>query len=119
MGNYIMLAVSITMAAAGQILMKQGMRMVGVFPVREIFSRMFSIIFNPFVFLGLSMFALSSIVWLVVLSRMELSYVYPMVSIAYIIVAIVAYFLLGEKVVFIRWLGILTICLGVFLISRS
>jgi len=119
MGNYIMLFTSVALAAAGQILMKYGMRMIGVFPVRELLSKIVSIIFNPFVFSGLSLFGFSSIIWLVVLSRLELSFVYPMVSVAYIIVTIASFFLFSEQVTLIRWLGILTICAGVILISRS
>ena len=119
MGNYLMLFTSVGLAAAGQLLMKHGMRMIGFFPAKEIFTRIFSIIFNPFVFIGLSMFCLSALIWLIILSRMELSYVYPLVSVAYIIVAIGSIFLFGEKVSMIRWIGILTICLGVFFISRS
>lgn len=119
MGNYIMLFTSIALAAAGQIFMKYGMRMIGSFPVRELFGRLLSMVFNPFVFSGLCLFVVSSVIWLVVLSRLELSFVYPMVSIAYVVVAIASYFLLGEAVTIIRWAGILTICIGVFLISRS
>lgn len=119
MGNYIMLAVSVCLAAAGQVFMKQGMRMIGVFPAKEILTRLITIVFNPFVFSGLFLFGISAVIWLVVLSRLELSFVYPMVSVAYVIVAIASLLLLGEKVTAIRWLGILTICLGVFFISRS
>ena len=119
MMNYIMLLTSIGLAAVAQLLMKHGMRIIGVFPAREIFSRLFSIILNPFVFAGLFLFGISAVIWLIVLSRLELSFVYPMVSIAYIIVAIASFFFFGEKVTYIRWIGILTICLGVFFISRS
>lgn len=119
MVNYILLAASIGLAAAGQVLMKHGMSIVGTFPVKELFNKLFVMLFNPFVFIGISLFGISAVIWLVVLSRFELSFVYPMVSIAYILVAIASYFFLGEKITFIRCLGILTICLGVFFISRS
>ncbi|MBU0687799.1 MAG: 4-amino-4-deoxy-L-arabinose transferase [Candidatus Margulisbacteria bacterium] len=117
--NYILLFISIGMAVIGQLLMKHGMRMIGFFPLSQLFSRFFSIIFNPFVFSGISMFALSAIVWLVVLSRFELSFVYPMVSVGYVIVALASMFFFHESITLVRWLGIGTIILGVFLISRS
>jgi multidrug transporter EmrE-like cation transporter len=54
-----------------------------------------------------------------VLSRIDLSMAYPLVSIAYIVTAIFSYFIFKENITLIRWIGIITICLGVFLVSRS
>lgn len=119
MGNYILLGISILLAICGQLLMKKGMLMMGRFPVNEMIIKIIPMFIQPYVFLGLVCFVISSIFWLVVLSRVDLSFAYPMVSIGYIIVAIVAYFLFGENLTLIRWIGILTICLGVYFISRS
>ncbi|MCX5750175.1 MAG: EamA family transporter [Candidatus Saganbacteria bacterium] len=119
MVNYILLAVSISLAIAGQMLMKKGMMIIGTFSVTQLLPRLISIIFNPFVFMGLSCFAFSSVLWLVILSRFQLSFVYPMVSMAYVAVAILSLFFFKESVTWVRWMGIFTICLGVFLISRS
>jgi undecaprenyl phosphate-alpha-L-ara4N flippase subunit ArnE len=74
---------------------------------------------NPYVFFGFASFGLSSIFWLVVLSRMELSLVYPMVSVAYVLVALASFLLFKENVTLVRWAGIMTIIMGVALISRS
>ena len=117
--NYILLLISVSLAVTGQVLMKKGMMAIGVFPISELLQRLIPIFLNPFVFLGFFSFALSSILWLVVLSRFELSFVYPLVSLAYIAVAIISLFFFKENVTLIRWVGIFTICLGVFFISRS
>lgn len=119
MVNVSLLAISIALAIVGQLLMKYGMMMFGQFAVSELLSKFFPMIFQPFVFLGILSFAVSSVFWLVVLSRMDLSLVYPMVSIGYIVVAIFSSMFFGESVSLIRWIGIITICVGVFLISRS
>jgi multidrug transporter EmrE-like cation transporter len=119
MGNFVMMFVSIGLAIAGQLFMKQGMMMVGKFPVTELFTRFFSIVLQPYVFLGIFLYALSSVFWLVVLSRIELSMAYPIVSVAYVVVALFSYFVFKENVSLIRWIGIATICLGVILVSRS
>jgi multidrug transporter EmrE-like cation transporter len=50
---------------------------------------------------------------------LDLSMVYPMVSIGYIAVAVASYFWLGETVTLVRWAGILVICAGVVMISRT
>lgn len=99
--------------------MKQGMMIFGKFPVTQLFSRLIPMFMQPYVFFGFMFFGISSIFWLVVLSRIDLSFAYPMVSVAYVVVAIFSYFVFKENVSLIRWIGIMTICFGVFLISRS
>ena len=119
MGNYFLLAVSITLAITGQLLMKRGMMAIGAFPVSELISKLIPMFLNPFVFLGFAAFGLSSIFWLAVLSRLDLSLVYPMVSIGYVIIALLSWAFFGEAVSALRWAGIFVICVGVILISRS
>jgi len=119
MVNYTILATSILLAVAGQLLMKKGMLVFGAFPVRQLLYKIIPIFLNPYVFVGLAFFGASAVLWLVVLSRLELSLVYPMVSVAYILVALASWLLFKENVTLVRWLGILVIVMGVFLISRS
>ena len=119
MFNYILLIISITLAVTGQLLMKYGMNSIGQFPASEFFSRIFTILLNPFVFAGLSLFVISAGFWIIVLSRFDLSMVYPMVACGYVIAAIASIFLFGEVISPIRWAGIVTIVVGVILISRS
>jgi multidrug transporter EmrE-like cation transporter len=107
--------------AAAQIMLKRGMMSVGALNLAEngLFSTVFSILFQPFVFLGLCTFVVSMASHLVVLSRVELSFAYPFLSLAYVIVAAYAYFIFGEDVGTLRVMGIATICLGTVLISLS
>ena len=119
MVNYLFLGCSILLAVAGQLLMKKGMIIFGSFPANEFIQKIIPMVLNPYVFLGITCFGFSAITWLVVLSRFELSFVYPLVSVAYILVAIASYLFFHESVTLIRWLGIAVIVFGVFLISRS
>ena len=119
MMNYIIMAISILLAVAGQLLMKRGMMLFGTFPVSQLLVKLVPMFLNPWVFVGFVCFGLSSIFWLVVLSRMELSLVYPMVSVAYVLVALFSWYYFKENLSVIRWAGIALIILGVFLISRS
>jgi multidrug transporter EmrE-like cation transporter len=59
------------------------------------------------------------VAWWAVLSQLSLSLVYPSLAIGYALTALLAWLVLGEQVSPVRWLGIVTICLGVFLLSRS
>ena len=117
--NYIILAISILLAVAGQLFMKKGMMIFGQFPVSQLLVKIIPIFLNPYVFTGLVFFGLSSVFWLVVLSRLQLSLVYPMVSVAYVLVAIFSMLFFKENISLIRAAGILVIMMGVFLISRS
>ena len=119
MVNYLLLVISISLAITGQLLMKQGMMIFGKFPVKELMTRLIPMLFQPYVLAGLLCFGVSSVFWLVILSRIDLSYAYPMVSIGYIAVVLFSYFVFKENVSLIRWMGVITICAGVFLISRS
>lgn len=119
MANFILLFFSISLAIAGQLLMKQGMMMFGKFPLNQLLARLIPMLLQPYVFFGIICFGISSIFWLAVLSRIDLSMAYPLVSVAYVVVAIFSYFVFRENVSLLRWLGIITICLGVFLIAKS
>lgn len=119
MTNYLILGISILLAVAGQLLMKKGMMVFGTFPATQLLFKIIPMFMNPYVFFGFACFGLSSLFWLVVLSRLELSLVYPMVSVAYVLVAIISWLFFKENVTLVRWLGILVIICGVYLISRS
>jgi len=117
--NYVLFASSLILAVTGQLLMKKGMNAFGSFPISQMVQKIIPMFMNPYVFVGFACFGLSSIFWLAVLSRFEISMVYPMVSLAYVVVAIASLILFKENVTLIRWIGIGVILLGVVLISRS
>jgi drug/metabolite transporter (DMT)-like permease len=74
---------------------------------------------NPYVLLGYILYGVSSLVWLIVLSRVEVSLAYPMMATSYVLVVILSRFLLAEEVTPLRFAGTLVICLGVYLLSRT
>ncbi|MBI5699051.1 EamA family transporter [Candidatus Saganbacteria bacterium] len=119
MVDYLILVVSVLLAIVGQLLMKQGMNQFGRFPIAQIIQNVIPMFLNPWVFAGLVAFGISSIFWLAVLSRLPLSLAYPMVSLAYVVVTFASIILFKEHVSLVRWIGVLVICSGVFLISRS
>ena len=64
-------------------------------------------------------YAASVILWIVVLSKVEVSFAYPLLSIGYVVVALVGWRFFGESLSAIRFVGIVIICIGVYLISKS
>ena len=74
---------------------------------------------HPSILGGLACYAISVVVWIVALSRVEVSIAYPMLSIGYVVNALLAWWLFGEDVNAQRWLGIGVIIVGVALVARS
>lgn len=108
--------------ASGQILLKIGMSKIGpIFQWSKLWQWEFflHIITNPHVLLGLALYAGSAFLWLAALSNLNVSFAYPLLSLAYVVVAIASYFILKEPLSIARWAGILLIVLGSFLITRT
>ena len=107
--------------AAAQLMLKQGMLSLGplTFTADTAFARIFQVLFNPWVFAGLATFAISMVSHLYVLSKVELSFAYPFLSLAYVAVAIFAYFIFREDLNAWRIAGIGFICVGTVLIAQS
>ena len=74
---------------------------------------------EPWLWVGLGCYGVSVIVWILALSRVDVSIAYPMLSIGYIVNAIAAWALLGEILSPGRLLGIGIICIGVIVLARS
>lgn len=113
----VIIGVVILMGAAAQIFMKKGMLNVGKIEVRDIVSpRIFNIVFEKFVFIGLGLYALSSMLYLVAISMEDVSYVYPLIGLGYILTALLAWAFFGEKLSVMRMLGILFITTGAYFV---
>jgi drug/metabolite transporter (DMT)-like permease len=104
-----LIAVSVALGSAGQILLKAGAaHLEGQPPL----STVGSAVTDPLVLGGLLAYAVSSLLWLLVLSRVDLSVAYPMAAASYVIV-VAAGALRGEPVSWLRWLGVAFIVVGV------
>lgn len=116
-----LLLVTIATNVLGQYMMKRGMGDVGRVggDLTDILGSLMRAFTNPFVVAGVAAYAFGSIFWLMLLSRVDLSYAYPVLSLGYVMITLVSALLLGENVTAMRWSGVLVICLGVFLIARS
>ena len=62
---------------------------------------------------------ISLVVWIMGLSRVEVSVAYPLLSIGYLINAVAAWYLFGESLSALRLTGIGFIIVGVFLVAQS
>jgi len=115
----ILVLISVVLGAFGQVLMKMGLKEKPIDLTQLASLKLFDTLFQRYVFSGVVLYLLAVLLWFVVLSKAELSFAYPLISIAYIITAVMAVFLFGENITIVRWLGIFLIIGGVFLITRS
>jgi multidrug transporter EmrE-like cation transporter len=74
---------------------------------------------EPWLWAGLACYAVSVVVWILALSRVDVTIAYPMLSIGYVVNALAAWALLGEALSAGRLVGIGVIILGVFILARS
>lgn len=111
--SLIIALVSIFLGATGQFLFRLGMLSYGKVTIENIWRQLFGIITTPAIFLGFVCFGMSSILWLVVISRWELSYAYPMVALGYVIAILYGAFLLQETITLPKILGSGLILLGI------
>jgi len=121
---FVLLFASIFLAVVGQLLLKKGMWTVGIvyFHWSKLWPTFLKTFSNFYVISGFTLFVLSALLWLTVLSRLDISKVYPMVALGYILVLLASRWgiiVTQETVSPMRWIGALVICFGVYLISRS
>lgn len=104
-----------------QLLMKKGLAATGIDNVGLGNIAEFAVknASSPLVWLGIFVFILNFFVWIVILSRVDLSIAMPVGSTCYIFVPIAAMIFLHEHVSLLRWAGILLIVLGIHFVSQS
>ena len=114
--------VSVGFAVVAQLTLKVAMNDIGRIGKNEVSDAMgtlLRVIKEPKLWLGLTLFGISAIFWLVVLSRVPLSVAYPFVGLSYIVIVAFSRIFLGEHVPLMRWLGVLVVALGIGIIGLS
>ena len=87
--------------------------------MQNMLSHIGSMITNVWLWGAMICYALSIFLWMSVLSKVEVSYAYPFLSVGYVVSAVAGYALFNENLSPVRIAGIIVICIGVILISRS
>lgn len=107
--------------ASAQLLLKAGTNAVGHFEFHldNIIPIGMKIAFQPYIMSGMVCYAISLVVWIMALSRAPVSVAYPMLSIGYVINAVIAYYWLGEPLAMQKMLGIGIIIIGVVLVAKA
>jgi drug/metabolite transporter (DMT)-like permease len=120
MQTWWLVLLSVASGVAGQTVIKLGVSQPGAAEATQnLIALVTMILRSPLVLLGLMLYGIGALAWIAVLSRLDLSMAYPFLALNFILVTVSSRFLLGEEVPALRWLGILVICSGIWLVARS
>lgn len=117
-----MILVMIFAGPLGNVLLGKGMKHAGalhIWPPSALLTTGIHIFSIASIWLGIGSLILFLVSYMLVLSWADYSYVQPAASLAYGVVALLSWAILGEHVSLLRWLGIAIICLGVFVVGRT
>jgi drug/metabolite transporter (DMT)-like permease len=106
----------------GNTLLGKGMKSVGTVTIRtfpDLLHVLYQVFTSGVIWLGMGSLLMFLLSYMLVLSWADYSYVQPASSFAYGVVALWGHFLLHETVTPTRWLGVLVICVGVFVVGYT
>lgn len=117
--NFCLLITLVLTQVLGDIWLSRGMKLFGEVNTLDINKLIIYLFTNFWIILGVFTLTVSMGIYLVSVSRLDLSYVLPIHASSYVLNALLAWLILGENVTVSRWLAAILISLGVFLVSLS
>jgi drug/metabolite transporter (DMT)-like permease len=120
--NALLLCLSIGLAVGGQLSMKAGMNKVGEVKAADLsqpFELVGRVVRSVWAVMGVLLYAISAIFWLIVLSRVNLSVAYPMVAAGYVVVVLYSWLVFKESVRWFSWIGLFLIVAGVVITAQG
>jgi multidrug transporter EmrE-like cation transporter len=120
MKNILLILTSVSLNASAQFLMRKGMLRIGEVSTTHSLIKVFpQMITNIFLWFSLCCYGISIITWMIVLSRVELSFAYIFSSLGYILVTVMGVIFLKEYISIFRIMGILVVCIGIILVAKG
>jgi multidrug transporter EmrE-like cation transporter len=118
---FALIVTGVLLNAIAQLLLKAGVRTAGQIELSgaHLWNAAQSLAVEPRILGGLACYVASVVVWILALSRVEVSIAYPMLSLGYVVTAFAAWYLFGETLTASRLFGIVVIIAGVYLVARS
>lgn len=110
---------AVIFGALGDISLSKGMKMIGGMDFRNMYQAILASVTNIYVIAGVVMLILFLFLYLASLSWEDLSYVLPLTAADYVLVTMLAFFLLNEAVSPIRWAGSVLVATGIALVART
>ena len=120
MTAYIFIALTILFTVCGQLLVKSASAEFGQVPARlsEVIPFLIKAFSNIKLLVGLGFAVIASITWMSALSMSDISFAYPFMGLAIVLVLALSPLIFKETVPWTRWLGVLVVCLGLWITSK-
>ncbi len=120
-GAFALVMTGVLLNAIAQLALKASVNETGVInlDIQSLLSSAGNLATNLWLWTGLICYAISVVVWILALSRVDVSIAYPMLSIGYIVNAVAASQLFNEPLGIGKVIGIGVIILGVYILARS
>jgi len=117
-----LILISIILGPLGNVFLGKAMKRVGsltsarILDLVPVASRVLG---SGYIWLGITCLLVFFIVHMLLLTWADYSYVQPATSLSYLSITMLSYLVLGEAISPLRWLGVIVICLGVFVVGRT
>jgi len=120
--TYCMILIMVIFAPLGNVLLGRGMKNIGTaahLSPAQLPMIFYAILTSGYIWLGIASLLTFFVAYMLILSWADFSYVQPASSVALLVVALLGYFYLGERISALHWTGIVVICLGVFVVGNT
>ncbi len=114
--KYVLILINILCLVLGQTAWKYGLENLQL--NGNVIQKFFQIVFSPLILLGFALYIFATVIWMYLLSKLPLSFLYPIQSIAYVIALFIGLLLFKEQIPVTRWIGTGVILVGVYLVVK-
>jgi len=112
----LMLMFSVTMSVGSQVMLRRGMSVLDGLGAIDLARGAAT---SPWVVGGLAFYLLGTVVWLLVLSRLDLAVAYPLGALNYVFITALSATVLHETIPPLRWVGTAIILIGILVVARG
>jgi multidrug transporter EmrE-like cation transporter len=115
----VLILASVTLSVIGQLVLKAGVGRLGSLSLGRggALTAAVRLASNPLIWIGFAIFGVGTFFWLAALSRVELGYAYPFLSLSYVLVMLASWLFFREELSVSRCVGVAVICLGVYAVA--
>jgi len=120
--GYFYIFATIFFTVYGQIVLKWRINSIGALPEGSMGDKiifLFGVLFDPWVFSGFLAAFIASFFWMAAMTKFDISYAYPFMSSAFVLVFLLSVVLFHEPITWQKIIGLLLIVAGIIVTSRS
>lgn len=120
---FILVGVAIISGAIAQISLKRGVEnLKDKYEINQLLNPINfakALFTSPLLLIGLMLYIIGFVVWIAALTKLDVSFMYPMLALAYVLVAVLAAVFLKEEITLLRWTGIALVTIGAILLLKT